>query len=202
LRPLNEVKMDQINYHQIIRSFLTSELGKKPDQQADKAKSGKGDQSGRGMPGFSLSKQGGKVVGNKGPSSLLRGAGAGPSQKKSNRPASKAGLESRSPKKRGQQEDSNVDADNEQFYSLDELAEILCLHPHETESSSRAQQQQQIVSYKTSVQKESKLLSTESNLEVGAAANESIQKPSAWSVRPLQVLSPGTPQNLQSSSIK
>lgn len=26
LRPLNEVKMDQINYHQIIRSFITSDM--------------------------------------------------------------------------------------------------------------------------------------------------------------------------------
>lgn len=73
LRPLNEVKMDQINYHQIIRSFIKPDNHMTFQQQAELGgKAGKGSQSGRGVHQHA-SKTGVKAAGAKGPSSLLRG---------------------------------------------------------------------------------------------------------------------------------
>ena len=47
LRPLNEVKMDQINYHQIIRSFIKHDNGAKPPEQQET-----GGKQGRGAKGY------------------------------------------------------------------------------------------------------------------------------------------------------
>lgn len=84
LRPLNEVKMDQINYHQIIRNFIKPEHHKTAQQLAENGgKGGKSskngglvDQSGRVIPS-NPGKHGSRVA--KGPSSLLRnGIPSGP----------------------------------------------------------------------------------------------------------------------------
>ena len=135
LRPLNEVKMDQINYHQIIRSFIKPEHSKSAQQQAEtggKSSKAKGfvDQSGRGIPS-QAAKQGSRVT-TKG--TLLRGGiptGPAANRKSLRQPAKPAAGDTNTGKltsSKNVQDDQN---NNDEFYNMDELLDLLGLQSNE-----------------------------------------------------------------------
>ena len=189
LRPLNEVKMDQINYHQIIRQFISPETRAEQrefETESNRIQGKKGyiDHTGRSAAGASTLKLSAK---GKPTGSLLRGGiPSGPgglAHRKSTKQTSKFDQAQRQSTKQRPLA-AKIDTNNDLFYSMDELADMLGLS--QPNSSSAA-----------------KLAETFSEAAYPQHFTESMQKTSAWQP-PIQAqaFSPNTPKQIHSSSLK
>ena len=218
LRPLNEVKMDQINYHQIIRCFIQPEssltnIHQQPETGGKQGKVVKGyvDQSGRVIPGSGsgASKLNSKSGASKPIGPLLRGGApqtVGKGNLKANKVTSKAAateLASRQQSKRASQQATTTQIktdhpNNDLFYNMDELTDLLGLQSSDIGSNSRTQQpQQQNWSHINSTgNKDGKLTSaetfTDSSYAQPAAEHQQI-RPSTWQMPHSNTFSPDTP---------